>query len=209
MLKMPVHSRSRFDPHVVTIEGEPVRLHFKRMTVPEFEIFHAQFTAFADGRAERRPDPAPPASAQEWLARQSDDLEYRRATAEWLLTVFGSYVTVEPGDFLIDEVAITDGRQFCQQNAGNQDLLSGVLTNLWLENKLTEEQKKTLRSRPGLETGSSTALPPAESGAAPAPAAVIAATNDSAESADVTALSNAESSGMTPVLSSVSALSGS
>jgi hypothetical protein len=196
-------TRKRQFPFTVTIDGEPVRTLLKRMTVPEFEEFQAQFVA--NGQQRGSPItmvPAAPAvdgetpvvAATTHLTPEDVALEvaYLKANAVWLGEVFDQYVSVVAGD-VIDEdeegvqEVVTNGRQFANMYPG-QAFLSLILLQLYTENALTEGQKKKLALRSDSATGSRTEPLPAAAGATPAPTVPGAERVDSASSAAATEL---------------------
>ena len=90
------------------------------------------------------------------------------------------------GDLVVDGANITAGDEFLEV-LGNRGLICAeVLGELYLEQCLTESQKKTLRSLPGSRIGSSIAPPTEASGETPAPAADAVVSAISADSADAT-----------------------
>jgi hypothetical protein len=194
-------TRKRQFPFTVTIDGEPVRTLLKRMTVPEFEEFQAQFVANGQQRGSPitmvPPAPAvdgetPAVAALAHLTPEevAREVAYLKANAVWLGDVFDQYVSVVAGD-VIDEdetggqVVVTNGRQFADMYPG-QAFLSLILLQLYTENALTEGQKKKLASRSDSATGSRIVPSPAAAGATPAPTVPGAERVGSVSSAAVT-----------------------
>lgn len=188
---MPLNITKR-EPYVVTIDDERIRLHFKRMTVNEFETFEAFFTSYGKGRGQGSAEPGPDEGWQAVAQRQAD---YNIANAGWILDAFEQFVSVESGDLTDEGEVVTSGRRFVELFIGQTKMLTEVLAALYMENKLTPQQKKTLRSLLASETGSTPATA-AASGAKPETAAMSAVSEISAASADVTALSNIALSGI-------------
>ncbi len=192
-------TRKRHFDLTVTLDGQPVRLVLKRMTVPQFEEFQARFTAMGEGRGE--PDPGD-------LSQAALDarVAYLVSNATWLQDIFAQYVTVRPGD-VVEEgdegslAVVTDGRQFSNLFSGDP-ILAFILSQLYLENRLNDEQKKSLQSRSGSDTGLPTAPATAAAGETPVPTAGSAGLVASAPPEAATALNNGESSGTTFPLSS-------
>lgn len=206
---MPVNRSSTFPPFTVAIDGETVRLRFRRQSVEEFEVFNAWFIAFSEGRGQPTP-PETSESAQAWIARKEDEDLYLREHARRIVEVLARDVTVEPGDFLVDGQPITDGAALAQALSGESDLLVEIVRQLWIENRLSEAQKKTLRSQLAFATGSNPAPLEAADGERPAAAAPPAARSVTAARASVRARRRAASSGTTaPTASSASVPSGS
>lgn len=225
---MPI-TRKRYFPHTVTIDDQPVRLRLKRMTVPEFEEFRAMLVSLGQSRgapasmAVLLADAAAKEAAKDTeavvepaLPVTLDDLkveaDYLRANAEWQQEVFEAYVSIVPGD-VVDEddegnrVEVTSGRMFAEMFHG-QGVIAKILAELYLANTLTDEQKKTLRSRSGSATGSSADAKTATPGARPEPTAASVEVADSADLAGAMAPPSDTSSGTTDRSSSESALCG-
>lgn len=168
---MPLVLKSYF-PYTVTVDGQPIHLRIKRLTVPEFEQFGAEFSARAHGRG--APSPAGPETEtpETFRGRLDAEVAYLQANAAWLLQVFERYVTVEPGQLCTEgpageSIEVTNGRQFADLCAG-LPVIAEVLGHILLENSLSAEQKKTLQSRSASPTGSTDAPASTAAGAAPA-----------------------------------------
>jgi hypothetical protein len=202
---MAVTRKRSFD-YTVTIDGQPVRLKIKRLTVPEFEEFESKFLAMGQGRGSPIIEPAQRldgTAPQTPITRELLDAQaaYLVANAEWLQTVFDQYVTVAAGDVLDEDdtgaqIVVTNGKQFADMYAGLA-IPAQVLARIYLENKLTDEQKKRLPSPSASETGSPIAAASAVPGAPPAPTVTPADSVGSADPAGATAPFNDTSSGMT------------
>jgi hypothetical protein len=149
------------EPYIVTIDGEPIRLHFTRMTVTEFETFEAFFTSYGKGR---RPGETAPAEDAGWQALAQRAADYNVANAAWILDAFERYVTVEPGDLTYEGDTVTSGSRFVELFIGQTKMLIEVLAALYMENKLTAQQKKTLQSLLASEAGSTSETPSANGG---------------------------------------------
>jgi hypothetical protein len=187
------------EPHIVLVDGEPIRVHFTRMTLHEFEAFNAVFTAVGSGRTSK-PTPAPPADGAPpvlQIAQLLENAAEGREHADWMLDVFERYVTIAPGDLLDDGVVVTSGRRFAELMVGQDGVLVDTLAGLWLEHVLTPAQKKTSRLLRGSATGSGAAPNPATPGVRPATAATSAGPEASVAVAGVTAPSRSASSGTT------------
>jgi hypothetical protein len=191
-------TRKRWFPVTVVVD-EPIHLQIKRMTPEEFETFDAQFTAFGEGRG--APMPAGADLSATTRAMIQAQTEYLRANAEWMREVFEAYVKVAPDD-LFDEddagakVPVLTGGHFADVFGGHP-VLSEVLTRIWTENRLSDEQKKKLLSRSDSGTGSSTTSSQAPPGPTPERAATAAGPEASAPSADAMAYPGIGSSGTT------------
>jgi hypothetical protein len=170
------------EPYTVTIDGEPIRLHFKRMTVTEFETFEAFFTSYGKGR---RPGETAPAEDAGWQALAQRAADYNVANATWILDAFERYVAVEPGDLAYEGDAVTSGSRFVELFIGQTKMLIKVLAALYMENKLTAQQKKTLQSLLASEAGSTSETLSANGGR-PETTATSVASENSAASAAVT-----------------------
>jgi hypothetical protein len=179
------------EPYIVTIDGESIRLHFRRMTVTEFETFEAFFTSYGKGR---RPGETAPAPDEGWQALAQRAADYNVANAAWILDAFERYVTVEPGDLTFEGEVVTSGARFVELFIGQTKMLIGVLGDLYLENKLTAQQKKTLQSLLASEAGSTSETASAN-GARPETTATNVESETSAASAVATAPSNDAGSG--------------
>jgi hypothetical protein len=197
--EMPV-KLTKNHPYTITVDGEPVRLAFKRMTVEEAEVFKAQFDAYnADRGKPTELMVSPTEVAPEYRA-------WLTANAAWLRETFEAYVTVAPGDLELDGRGIVGGLELFDALGAHHALRIEILSNLYLAQILTEEQKKTLLSQLASATGSPIALPSAESGVPLAPIADAAAPTASVPNEPVIAPA-AESFGTTvpscsePVLS--------
>jgi len=192
-------TRKRYFDHTVTIDEQPIRLCLKRMTVPEFEEFRAMFAALAQKRG------APSTLGTDGASATIDDIRaeaaYLKANAEWQQGVFEAYVTVCAGDVVDQDadgtlVPVTNGRHFAEMFHG-EGVIADVLAELYVSNVLTDQQKKTLRLRSGLATGSLGAASPVTPGETPEPTAATAASLNSVSDADVMAPISDTSSGTT------------
>jgi hypothetical protein len=207
---MPVIRTRQFE-HTITIDGQPVRLRLKRLTVPEYAEFVSMLSAYGQHRGAPAHYADEPAAEKDGDAVKAppidltlDDVrahtDYLKANVVWQREVFAAYVSVVPGD-LIEErdgqsVAVTDGGDLFDLCHG-QIAVSEILSRIFLENSLSDSQKKTLQSRSGSATGSNGAPRPEPNGPTPATAVAPVAPEDSASVAGVTAQSSALSSGTT------------
>jgi hypothetical protein len=161
-------TRQKFFPYTVTIDGQSVRLRLKRLSPSEFEEYRAMLSALGQKRG------APASMGDESITATLEDVRaevaYMKANAAWQEEVFEAYVTVEEGDVIDGDLAVSNGRQFAAMFPGHP-MLAAVLAELYLSNALTDEQKKTLQSRSGSATGSRDAPSPELSG--PTPATVV------------------------------------
>lgn len=181
-------------PFVVTIDGEPIHLSLRRMTMDEFIPFETAFVAYGRGR-KHTPDPTDAVSGDDFHARVGEHVATGRHYAAWLCDVFEAYVTVRAGDLTVDNEIITSGRRFVEVLARYGDVVSTVLAELYLRNKLSEDQKKLLASRRASAPSSTDAPPIAGNGPAPAMTAGSAAPSSSAPAAAATGPSSDASSG--------------
>lgn len=218
-------TRKRQFPYTVTIDEQPVRLLLKRMAPPEFEEFRAMFISLGQSRgapatltsiiaqkkehlSTKSDEPLPPIIEDVSLEDLKAESAYLRANSEWQQDVFDAYVSVVPDDVFDEDeegnrIPVTSGRQFAEMFHG-QGVIAKILAELYLANTLTEEQKKTLRSRSDSATGSNAAASQATPGETPAPTAENVGPCDSASGAAVTAALSVTSSGTTAPSSSES-----
>lgn len=185
-----------FDHAVSAVDG-PIRLKLRRMTVGQFEAFNARFRVMS---SDRKVEGAPEAAAGDPADQQvADDIAHLERNAAWVVDTFRKYVKVVPGDLVHEhddgsEEVVTDGARFAELYAAEA---SGVLAELWLQNKLTDSQKKILLSAHASANGSSSAASLAAPGPTPATAAPAVAVEASASTVDATAPSSDGSSGTT------------
>lgn len=185
-------------PFTVTVNHELVHLSIKRMNPEEHAVFLAQFRAYNGGRkAPAAVEPSAIETPEAFEARLAAEAAYRRANARWITDTFDAYVSVDAGNLVVDDLAVTTGGDFARAMAGYGSIVSDVLAEIWAVNTLTAEQKKTLESLLASPTTSTAAPPEAGNGPAPAPAVTPAAPPSSVRSADATAPSNDASSGTT------------
>jgi hypothetical protein len=194
---MAVTRKRHFD-HTVEIDGEPVRLKIARLTVPQYEAFNAQFAAYKDGRGA----PTLKDGQEDSLEQVQREIAYRKANADWLLDTFEQYLTVVEGDLLDEDengqmVVVTSGLQFAQMFSGQESLIGSVLAEIWLQNRLTESQKKTLQLLRASASGSTPTPSPEPPGERPEPTATAAEIEASVDAAAVTDARNDTSSGTT------------
>lgn len=207
---MPLHLKKSL-PYVVLVDGEQVRLHLKRMSVGEFATFEAEFWARGKGRRmaieeDTSPGESPEVAFDRKLQQKTESaLDY----TTWLRDVFERFVTVEPGDLTLEDEPITSGGRFVEVLAFYGNVVPEVLQQLYLRNRISEEQKKTSVLRLASRTGSRIDPPQAASGDAPETTAPGADPSVSAESEVVTASSESASSGTTVPSSSEAAPSAS
>ncbi len=115
--------------------------------------------------------------------RDAADEEFSR---KFTIESITRFVSVEPRQLVdANDESLTTGEDLLRRYAARQDVLSAVLEAIYLENVLSDEQKKTLRSlrdsqRSSIEPTSTTA------GASPAPTAPPADAPDGAASAAAT-----------------------
>jgi hypothetical protein len=211
---MPVTRTRHFD-YTVTVDNSPIRLQLKRLSPTEYAEFISLFGAFAQHRGapakytealsegETRQDGEAAAPVELTLDDVKAHTHYLKENAAWHHRVFAEYVSVVSGDLLEDGRPVTDGGAFyllCRDQVSASD----VITRIFIENSLSAEQKKRLRSRSGSATGSSAAPPPAPIGPTPATAAAPVAPGGSVDAAAATAPCSGPSSGMTARSSSES-----
>lgn len=183
--------------YTVAVEGGNIRLELARMSPLQFEAFSAMFDAMAKGRGNPAMKPIAedetPAAAR---AREAAHMAYLEENARWTTDTFRQYVRVVEGDLVQQEngEVITDGARFAALYVAEA---AGVLAELWLQNALTAEQKKTLQSLHGSVTGSTTASRQAAPGTKPATTAKSAGRRASARPAAATASNSGASSGTT------------
>lgn len=209
---MPVTRTRHFD-YTVTVDNSPIRLQLKRLSPTEYAEFVSLFGAFAQHRGapakyteslggrDTGPDGETAAPIELTLDDVKAHTDYLKENAGWHHRVFAEYVTVISGDLLEDGRPVTDGGEFyllCR----DQVSASEVIHRLFIENSLSDEQKKRLRSRSDSATGSSAAPPPAPTGPTLATAAEPVAHDGSADAEAATAPCSGPSSGMTAPSSS-------
>lgn len=199
---MPVRVSSHYDYTVHLPEGT-VRLQLARLTPIQYEAFNAEWQARKNGRG--RPSFADPDSDDARAA----ELAYQQDHAAWALGVFDAYVSLRPGEYERvaadgDVEVVTSGRRFVELHAAEWP---DLLAELWLQNSLTAEQKKSWQSQRASGTGSSTAPSPADPGPRPEPTATPAEPAASANPGGVMEPSSARSSGTTAPSSLEPALS--
>lgn len=193
-------------PYTVTVDGQPIRLFLRRLTIDEFVPFESEFLAYARGR-KTTPNPAEATSVEDFKQRVAERSTGGLDYVGWLRGVFEHYVRVHPGDLEIDGRDVTRGEQFVEVLGRYGEVVSTVLFELWSRNKLSDEQKKTSASRPASATSLSPVPPTAASGTAPATTATSVAPSSSATDAGATAPSSDASSGTTDPSPSAPALS--
>src|SRR6185503_20187603 len=99
------------------------------------------------------------------------------------------------------KVEITNGRDLANMFPGDSEL-GDVLLKLYMDNRLTEDQKKKLRSRSDSGNGSSIAPSQATPGETPAPVATLVVNAVSVSPEGATEPANPPSSGTTVLSSS-------
>ena len=195
----------------ITIDGEVVRTYIKRMTVAEFAAFEAEFWARVKGRrsqivteavAGESPEDAFDRQLQE---KTKASVEY----TDWLCSVFDRFLTIEPGDLAFEGEPVTSGRRFVQVLAFYGAVVQDALQQIYLRNRVSDEQKKTSALLLASRIGSPSARPLAAPGAAPETTATSAEPLISADPAAVTDPSASASSGTTDPSSSAPAPSAS
>jgi hypothetical protein len=185
----------------LTVDGEPVKFRIARMkTQREWSDFLGEFNRLGrvhDGAKlllDRRPGDEALSDDQvrtkRWAelpadARAKQLLEEREENDRgdaFAKDVIEKYVTAELGEiFGESNTPIVTGEQIVEEFAADRDVLSGLVTHVFLEHSLSDGQKKTLRSRLALKPGSASA---AEApGATPAPTAASAGSEASASAA--------------------------
>lgn len=205
---MAARSKPYFD-YSIEIGGEPVRLRLRRMTLDEFEDFNSFYQAISNGRG-----------APKWSADEVETLDvaktrleaesaFKKEHANWVYATFEENVTIVEGDLIHErtdgsEEIVTSGRRFVELYRLES---ASVLNELWVQNALTDAQKKRLLSPSGSGTGSTIASRPEAPGPRPATTATSAEPEGSVLAVDATESSSDESSGTTdrsafaPVLS--------
>lgn len=201
---MPITRQTSF-PYTITIDSQPIRLRLKRMTGPEFAAFEARFIQVG----ERRGAPVLPDDPADITRTLLDaEVDHLRLNAEWQSDVFDRFVTAEPGQ-VFDEGEdgarreVTNGRELTDMFPGN-DAFVDVIMRLYIEHKLTPEQKKRLQLRSGSDSGSNGEANPGTAGGKPAPTAASVANVPSAVDAGAMVDPSDTSSGTTVPSSSES-----
>lgn len=125
--------------------------------------------------------------------REQRDAEEEAFATEFLVTSLTSYVTCEPGQLSTASEPVTTGAQILRVYAARQDVLQGLLQEIYAQNCFPEAIKKKLASRHASPPGSSASSPTAP-GDGPGPTVGPAGARGSAKPATATA-SPATSSG--------------
>lgn len=188
------------------IDERHVTIRIRALTVAEFEAFQTQFFAYGFNGSQTRgtlPDGVAEDPAEAAAKAREHDLQCRA----WVAQVFADYVRVPFGALtetnIEDEgleterevqVPVTTGTSLLRLYGNREDILPAILALIWGENRLTEAQKKTWRSRlvsniSSLNTPLTVAL-----GLGPVSTAAPVAPSSSAAPEDATASSGAESS---------------
>jgi hypothetical protein len=172
-------------PAVLYIDGAALDVRVKRMTNAEFDDFELGYDKWSSATA----GPEPETVAQR-IARQ-------RGAEAWLRETLAANLTIADGQLVKDDQPVTDGAELLSLFGARRDVVPSALTVIYMENRLSEEEKKTYRSALASLITSLTAPLEAASGTAPAPTAASAAPPHSASAAAVMDGAGAPSSGTT------------
>lgn len=123
-------------------------------------------------------------------ARVDDDEEY-----QFTKDTITKYVTFEPDQVFDDGAMVVDGEAILRTFGSRSDVLGLLMTQVILQNKLTETQKKTLQSR--FDSASTSLAPETPAGEKPAPIATPVAPPAIAPIADAMGETATTSSGTT------------
>lgn len=173
-------------PVPLDLDGHPVTIEIKRLTVHESEAYRRQLDWLIEGREERKPT--------SWEdAAQADEQMSRFAT-----TAIAAYVRVPAGQITLDGEPVASGAALVQAFGGAPSVVFALLLAVAYHNEVSPAAKKAWRSLYGFGASSpqSTATP---DGDAPEPTADAADPKDSTTSAAATA--ETSSSGPTAILS--------
>lgn len=196
---MPVRLKP-FNDYTHRLDGGEVRFKLARMTAPQYAEFNAMYQAWSNGRGNQAQPPSDGESIGDVQGKVAAEVDYQRAAAEWVAEVFRTYVHIVPGDLIHeaadgDDEVVTTGDRFAQLYQAD---VPTVLAELWLQNSLTDEQKKTLRLQRASGTGSSAAPHQAAPGPRPETVAKPAEPEAFAAPEDATDESSDTSCGTTP-----------
>jgi hypothetical protein len=152
-------------PATIHIDGEPVRLRIKRLTREQWVTFSLEFermkraTRGAELVLERRPGEegldVDDLEAKRWVEKTPEEREVamqeeqreQERQAQFAVDTITDYVSAEP-DQIFDEDAgamVTSGADLVRVFAQRHDVLSTLVAEVFLENRLSADQKKVLR----------------------------------------------------------------
>jgi hypothetical protein len=112
-------------------------------------------------------------------AREQRDETDEKFARGFVIDSITKYVSVEPRQLATADAPITTGAQLLRYFASREDVLQTLLARIYIENVLTDEQKKRVASQRASAHGSTPSTPTAN-GEAPAPTADAASNSISA-----------------------------
>lgn len=206
---------SRQYPAIVTIDGERVRLQIKKLTIDEWSRFTHEFQRFGliatQEAFELNPQPGEEAlTPDQIMAKRYGALtpEQRAARDAYALTeaargdafareAIEQYVTLEPEQIFDEDknASLTAGAELVTHFGARIDVLRDLLAEIYIQNKLSDQEKKAWSSRRALPPTSNAPADPGERPASTAAPAPPAATGTPAAATDAPA---AIPSGSTP-----------
>ncbi len=140
---MPVQLTSKI-PGEIQFNDSVVRLLFARMSIDQFATYSAEWSAWSDKRA------AAGGPADVLLRSRAPKTDAERQELDehmsWLRRTFTDYVSVVPGDLTLDGTDVETGKDLFELIANYLNLVPTVLSELYYAQRLTEDQKKALRS---------------------------------------------------------------
>jgi hypothetical protein len=129
-----------YHPVTMTLDGEDVTLHIRRMSTVEIQAFEDQMNKFGfninaakEGRTELPPDVNP------------------QEVAQWLIDTISTNITLPPEQLVVEnedgtEKEIRTGADLIQQYGGRVDFLPTAVAFIWGENRLPEKHKIKYRT---------------------------------------------------------------
>lgn len=159
----------------ILIDNEPVRLHIARFTRDQAIAFRCAYRQHQRATLRAGVDDAKLAAAE-------------AAGFEFGCQAIVAYVTVEPGDIVVDGVAVVTGQQCVDAFYSREDVIKAAYQAIYSENCGGAELKKTFAAEGFFSPGSApkSASTPTAAGAAPAPTASAASPSPTATSAAAT-----------------------
>lgn len=142
---MPLRVASIFKTTTV-IDGEIIPIAITRLNPDQAVQFNQDFSRMARAATKAVPDNETP---DQRAARELAAEEAERAAKKFLATAIGDYVAVEAGHIFVDDAqeSITKGDDLVRLFGSRDDVLSDLLMQIFMENRLNAEQKANWRVR--------------------------------------------------------------